>query len=226
MKKMTLGNRILAMLLAFVMILTGIAPGTFNARVVKAADATEQRFNRIYREDGIVQVADSIYQNSDSILTPKETSHRIKARKAGEVTDNSQVSDKVDIDQIVKEGITSATTFLNSQNYKYECSGASDWYIMSKLRTGQTICCFKMESKPETDRYRKSGIDSVCYGQRYHECRRCKSCSNAVQQRQTGRRFKRTELDTDRTGCNLSENSCRCKMEQRIHDRCTAWIPE
>ena len=45
MKKMTLGNRILAMLLAFVMILTGIAPGTFNARVVKAADATEQRFN-------------------------------------------------------------------------------------------------------------------------------------------------------------------------------------
>ena len=27
MKKMTLGNRILAMLLAFVMILTGIAPG-------------------------------------------------------------------------------------------------------------------------------------------------------------------------------------------------------
>ena len=119
MKKMTLGNRILAMLLAFVMILTGIAPGTFNARVVKAADATEQRFNRIYREDGIVQVADSIYQNSDSILTPKETSHRIKARKAGEVTDNSQVSDKVDIDQIVKEGITSASTFLNSQNYKY-----------------------------------------------------------------------------------------------------------
>ena len=103
MKKMTLGNRILAMLLAFVMILTGIAPGTFNARVVKAADATEQRFNRIYREDGIVQVINSIYQNSDSILTPKETSHRIKARKAGEVTDNSQVSDKVDIDQIVKE---------------------------------------------------------------------------------------------------------------------------
>ena len=139
MKKMTLGNRILAMLLAFVMILTGIAPGTFNARVVKAADATEQRFNRIYREDGIVQVTNSIYQNSDSILTPKETSHRIKARKAGEVTDNSQVSDKVDIDQIVKEGITSASTFLNSQNYKYECSGASDWYIMSKLRTGQTI---------------------------------------------------------------------------------------
>ena len=131
MKKMTLGNRILAMLLAFVMILTGIAPGTFNARVVKAADATEQRFNRIYREDGIVQVINSIYQNSDSILTPKETSHRIKARKAGEVTDNSQVSDKVDIDQIVKEGITSASTFLNSQNYKYECSGASDWYIMS-----------------------------------------------------------------------------------------------
>ena len=106
MKKMTLGNRILAMLLAFVMILTGIAPSTFNARVVKAADATEQRFNRIYREDGIVQVTNSIYQNSDSILTPKETSHRIKARKAGEVTDNSQVSDKVDIDQIVKEGIT------------------------------------------------------------------------------------------------------------------------
>ena len=51
MKKMTLGNRILAMLLAFVMILTGIAPGTCNARVVKAADATEQRFNRIYREE-------------------------------------------------------------------------------------------------------------------------------------------------------------------------------
>ena len=238
MKKMTLGNRILAMLLAFVMILTGIAPGTFNARVVKAADATEQRFNRIYREDGIVQVINSIYQNSDSILTPKETSHRIKARKAGEVTDNSQVSDKVDIDQIVKEGITSASTFLNSQNYKYECSGASDWYIMSTLRTDDQrcrkrsirseccFCCFKMESKPETDRYRKSGIDSVCYGQRYHECRRCKSCSNAVQQRQTGRRFKRTELDTDRIGCNLSENSCRCKMEQRIHDRCTAWIPE
>ena len=67
MKKMKLGNRILAMLLAFVMILTGIAPGTFNARVVKAADATEQRFNRIYREDGIVQVTNSIYQNSDSI---------------------------------------------------------------------------------------------------------------------------------------------------------------
>ena len=58
MKKMTLGNRILAMLLAFVMILTGIAPGTFNARVVKAADATEQRFNRIYREEGIVQVTE------------------------------------------------------------------------------------------------------------------------------------------------------------------------
>ena len=38
------------------------------------------------------------------------------SRKAGEVTDNSQVSDKVDIDQIVKEGITSASTFLNSQN--------------------------------------------------------------------------------------------------------------
>ena len=56
---MTLGNRILAILLAFVMILTGIALA-FNARVVKAADATEQRFNRIYREDGIVQVADSI----------------------------------------------------------------------------------------------------------------------------------------------------------------------
>ena len=94
------------------------------------------------------------------------------------------------------------------------------------IRSECCFCCFKMESKPETDRYRKSGTDPVCYGQRYHECRRCKSCSNAVQQRQTGRRFKRTELDTDRTGCNLSENSCRCKMEQRIHDRCTAWIPE
>ena len=155
MKKMTLGNRILAMLLAFVMILTGIAPGTFNARIVKAADATEQRFNRIYREDGIVQVTDSIYQNSDSILTPKETSHRIKARKAGEVTDNSQVSDKVDIDQIVKEGITSASTFLNSQNYKYECSGASDWYIMSKLRTGQTI------SDAEKEAYGQSAVSVV-----------------------------------------------------------------
>ena len=155
MKKMTLGNRILAMLLAFVMILTGIAPGTFNARVVKAADATEQRFNRIYREDGIVQVINSIYQNSDSILTPKETSHRIKARKAGEVTDNSQVSDKVDIDQIVKEGITSASTFLNSQNYKYECSGASDWYIMSKLRTGQTI------SDAEKEAYGQSAVSVV-----------------------------------------------------------------
>ena len=155
MKKMTLGNRILAMLLAFVMILTGIAPGTFNARVVKAADATEQRFNRIYREEGIVQVTDSIYQNSDSILTPKETSHRIKARKAGEVTDNSQVSDKVDIDQIVKEGITSASTFLNSQNYKYECSGASDWYIMSKLRTGQTI------SDAEKEAYGQSAVSVV-----------------------------------------------------------------
>ena len=155
MKKMTLGNRILAMLLAFVMILTGIAPGTFNARVVKAADATEQRFNRIYREDGIVQVTNSIYQNSDSILTPKETSHRIKARKAGEVTDNSQVSDKVDIDQIVKEGITSASTFLNSQNYKYECSGASDWYIMSKLRTGQTI------SDAEKEAYGQSAVSVV-----------------------------------------------------------------
>ena len=155
MKKMTLGNRILAMLLAFVMILTGIAPGTFNARVVKAADATEQRFNRIYREDGIVQVTDSIYQNSDSILTPKETLHRIKARKAGEVTDNSQVSDKVDIDQIVKEGITSASTFLNSQNYKYECSGASDWYIMSKLRTGQTI------SDAEKEAYGQSAVSVV-----------------------------------------------------------------
>lgn len=31
----------LAHVLAFVMILTGIAPGTCNARVVKAADATE-----------------------------------------------------------------------------------------------------------------------------------------------------------------------------------------
>ena len=155
MKKMTLGNRILAMLLAFVMILTGIAPGTFNARVVKAADATEQRFNRTYREEGIVQVTDSIYQNSDSILTPKETSHRIKARKAGEVTDNSQVSDKVDIDQIVKEGITSASTFLNSQNYKYECSGASDWYIMSKLRTGQTI------SDAEKEAYGQSAVSVV-----------------------------------------------------------------
>lgn len=155
MKKMKLGNRILAMLLAFVMILTGIAPGTFNARVVKAADATEQRFNRIYREDGIVQVTNSIYQNSDSILTPKETSHRIKARKAGEVTDNSQVSDKVDIDQIVKEGITSASTFLNSQNYKYECSGASDWYIMSKLRTGQTI------SDAEKEAYGQSAVSVV-----------------------------------------------------------------
>lgn len=92
MKKMTLGNRILAMLLAFVMILTGIAPGTFNARVVKAADATEQRFNRIYREDGIVQVTNSIYQNSDSILTPEEniTSYQGHGRP-GEVTDNSQV---------------------------------------------------------------------------------------------------------------------------------------
>ena len=155
MKKMKLGNRILAMLLAFVMILTGIAPGTFNARVVKAADATEQRFNRIYREDGIVQVTNSIYQNSDSILTPKETSYRIKARKAGEVTDNSQVSDKVDIDQIVKEGITSASTFLNSQNYKYECSGASDWYIMSKLRTGQTI------SDAEKEAYGQSAVSVV-----------------------------------------------------------------
>ena len=37
MKKMTLGNRILAMLLAFVMILTGIAPGTFNAREIGRA---------------------------------------------------------------------------------------------------------------------------------------------------------------------------------------------
>ena len=155
MKKMTLGNRILAMLLAFVMILTGIAPGTFNAQVVKATDATEQRFNRTYREEGIVQVTDSIYQNSDSILTPKETLHRIKARKAGEVTDNSQVSDKVDIDQIVKEGITSASTFLNSQNYKYECSGASDWYIMSKLRTGQTI------SDAEKEAYGQSAVSVV-----------------------------------------------------------------
>ncbi len=138
MKKMTLGNRILAMLLAFVTILTGIAPGTCNARVVKAADAT-----------------DSTYQNSDSILTPKETSHRIKARKASEVTDNSHVSDKVDIDQIVKEGITSASTFLNSQNYKYECSGASDWYIMSKLRTGQTI------SDAEKEGYGQSAVSVV-----------------------------------------------------------------
>ena len=87
------------------MILTGIAPGTFNARVVKAADATEQRFNRIYREDGIVQVADSIYQNSDSILTPKETSHRIKHGRPVKLQITARYPNKVDIDQIVKEGI-------------------------------------------------------------------------------------------------------------------------
>ena len=100
MKKMTLGNRILAMLLAFVMIMTGIAPGTSVAQVVKAAGETA-----VYSEN----------------------------------SDNSQGSEKTGVDKIVSDGIAHAASFLNSQGYKYECNATSDWYIMSKLRTGQII---------------------------------------------------------------------------------------
>ena len=124
-------------------------------------NATEQRFSWSYSEDGIVTVSDSVHQDQTNVNTPKETTHRIKALKAGVVTvtgtpidqsgncepvvftvkvnGNGQTEDKTEVDKIVSDGIEHAASFLNSQGYKYECSGASDWYLMSKLRTGQTV---------------------------------------------------------------------------------------
>ena len=128
---------------------------------VVPTNATEQRFNWTYSVDGMVQVTDSVYQDPNSVLTPKSVSHSIKALKAGEVTvtgtpidqtgscepitihvrvtENGQLPEKVDVDSIVSKGIASASSWLNAQGYKYECNGTSDWYIMSKLRTGQNI---------------------------------------------------------------------------------------
>lgn len=71
--------------------------------------------------------------------------------KAEEVT-------TINEDQIISNGIESAASFLNSQGYTYECGasyGASDWYIMSKLRTGQEI------SDTNKDNYYKSAVETV-----------------------------------------------------------------
>ena len=147
---------------------------------VVPTNATEQRFNWTYSEDGIVEVTDSVYQDPNSVLTPKVTSHSIQALKAGVVTvtgtpydqtgncapvvftvkvnDNTQTGDKVDVDKIVRDGIRSASSYLNTLGYQYECGGswgAADWYVMSKLRTGQTV------SETNKEKYYNSAVAKV-----------------------------------------------------------------
>ena len=140
-------------------------------------DATEQRFHWTYSEDGIVEVKDSIYQDPSSVLIPKQTSHSIKALKAGivtvtgtpydqtgncepvvftvKVTDNSQSGEITDANKIVTNGIQNAAFFLNSQGYKYECNATSDWYVMSKLRSGQNV------SEANKAKYYQSAAETV-----------------------------------------------------------------
>ena len=62
----------------------------------------------------------------------------LQTAKNALVPESSQPG-RVDVDGIVSKGIASASSWLNAQGYKYECNGVSDWYIMSKLRSGQTI---------------------------------------------------------------------------------------
>ena len=60
-----------------------------------------------------------------------------------------------DVNKIITNGIQNAAFFLNGQGYKYECNGTSDWYVMSKLRSGQTV------SDTNKEKYYQSAATTV-----------------------------------------------------------------
>lgn len=125
------------------------------------SNATEQRFNWSYSEDGIVKVNDEI-NGSISDPTAKTTIHSLRALKEGTVTvtgtpiddtagcqpvvftvrvkKGGTVVNPVDVDKIVSDGIKSAIGYMNEQNkdtsaYKYN----NEWAVITRYRTGQTL---------------------------------------------------------------------------------------
>ncbi|MEF9918232.1 MAG: Ig-like domain-containing protein, partial [Eubacterium sp.] len=115
-------------------------------------NATEQRFNWTYDQDGIVEVKDKIVSD----FFGKTTEHTLRAIKEGTVTvtgtpwDTSGSAQKVtfkvtvskgsgeavDVKKMTKEGITSGQQFINTLgNNAYE----AEWNIFAMARSGGDI---------------------------------------------------------------------------------------
>lgn len=136
-----------------------VRPGSQTLTITTTpVNATEQRFDWSYSEDGIVKVTDEI---NGSITEPgaKTTSHVLRAMKEGtvvvtgtpidntagcepivftvNVTKGGTVVNPVDIDKIVSDGITSAVGYMNEAQKTYEYD--NEWAVITKYRTGQKL---------------------------------------------------------------------------------------
>ena len=133
------------------------------------SNATEQRFQWSYSEDGIVKVTDSVETDIWNVDTPKTTLHYIEALKEGEVTvtgvpydtsagcKNVQFTVRVTKDEVVqedvdylktaKEDIEHGTAYLSKQSMeKY----GNEWTLFTVLRAGKEV------SQETLDRYYES----------------------------------------------------------------------
>ena len=122
------------------------------------SEATEQRFQWSYSNEGIVKVTDNVETETGNVNAPKKTIHYLEALKAGEVTvtgvpydttadcKNVEFTVRVTKDGIVpedinylemaKKDIEHGTAYLSKQSMeKY----GDEWNIFTVLRSGKEI---------------------------------------------------------------------------------------
>ena len=132
------------------------------------SEATEQRFQWSYSEDGIVKITDEVETEVGNVNAPKKTIHYMEALKAGEVTvtgipydttsdcKNVEFTVRVtkegvlpedDYTQLVKDDIAHGVKYLQAQSMeKY----GDEWNIFTVLRAGGSISQEKLDAYYES----------------------------------------------------------------------------
>ena len=122
------------------------------------SNATEQRFQWSYSQDGIVKVTDSVEADVWDVNAPKKTLHYIEALKEGEVTvtgvpydttagcknveftvrvaKEEVAPEEVNYLKVAKEDIEHGTAYLSKQSLeKY----GNEWNLFTLLRSGKEV---------------------------------------------------------------------------------------
>ena len=133
------------------------------------SEASEQRFEWSYSQDGIVKITDSVETETGNVNAPKKTIHYMEALKAGEVTvtgvpydttagcknveftvrvtKDGVVPEEMDYLEMAKKDIEHGTAYLSKQSMeKY----GDEWNIFTVLRAGGSISQEKLDAYYES----------------------------------------------------------------------------
>ena len=142
-------------------------------------DATEQRFNWTYSEDGIVEIAESIVRDEGGSLQDVHADHALTAKKAGTVTvtgtpfdttggaqpitftvtvNPSGGGESIDYAKMAKEDLKHGRQYLESDGIEKSAYG-DEWSIFTTLRSGGTIAESDLEAYYESVKTKVNSSD-------------------------------------------------------------------